>query len=89
MQNNKKNFETLVLILLSVVLLLSLAIISIASVNAETQDTVNILSSAGGTTYPTTGTYQYSDGSSQLIAASPNGGFSFLGNFHECGIQQL
>jgi len=40
--------------------------------------TVTILSSTGGSTNPTTGTYVYSDGTTITLTATPNDGFEFL-----------
>ncbi len=76
MQNTRKNFKTIALILLATGLLLSPVIST--SVKAATQDTINVLSSVGGTTDPVTGTYHNDDGSSFTITASAGTGFNFL-----------
>lgn len=77
MQNTQKNLKTLVLILLAAGLLISAVLLS-ASVKAATQDTVNIISSVGGTTDPDTGAHHYDDGSSLTLTATAGSGFTFL-----------
>ena len=47
------------------------------SVNAQSQATVNILASVGGTTDPTPGEHTYYDGTSVTFTATPDGTFVF------------
>ena len=52
--------------------------IGVASVKAQGQDTVVIFPSTGGTTDPTDGTYNYTDGTSVTLTASPTSDFEFV-----------
>ncbi len=48
------------------------------TINAQTQATVIILASLGGTTDPADGTYHYNDGTSVTFTATPDATSAFL-----------
>jgi Divergent InlB B-repeat domain len=61
-------------------LLVALFLLTLAGtigVNAQTQATVQVLSSIGGTTDPAAGTYNYNDGTSVTFTATADTGFVF------------
>ena len=74
---SNKALKIVGLALLSVALLLLATNLNIASVKAQTTDTVNILPSGGGTTTPDSGTSSYADGTSVALQANPAGGYIF------------
>jgi hypothetical protein len=58
--------------------LLLLAVIAMNTVQAQTQATVNILDTSGGTLDPVPGTYTYNDGTQVTVTATPDlAGISF------------
>ena len=68
----KKNVKIFALTLLTALLLLAILSPTMISVKAQTQGTVIILDSVGGTTDPAAGTYNYNDGTSVTFTATPN-----------------
>lgn len=50
----------------------------VATVNAQTQATVNVLTAIGGTSDPAPGTYNYDDGTGVVLTANPDAGNVFL-----------
>jgi hypothetical protein len=65
---------------LAMTFVMSLFLVAIAGtigVNGQTQATVQVLSSIGGTTDPAAGTYNYDDGTSVTFAATADPGFVF------------
>jgi hypothetical protein len=75
---NKSKFATIVLFLLISTMLLTVLSQNIF-VNAQDDEaTVVVLSSVGGTTNPTPGTYNYANGTTITLIATPNTGFEFL-----------
>ena len=77
MFNRKKNRKFLALTLLASLLLLAALYFNILSVKAQGQATVNVLASIGGTTDPTPGTYNYSDGTTVTFIATPDRDYDF------------
>jgi hypothetical protein len=75
---SNKTFQVFALILLASALLLAATNPGIQSVKAQGQDTVVIYASVGGTTNPTEGTYNYTDGTAVTITANPGIGFEFV-----------
>jgi len=66
----KKNFKIFALTLLTSLLLLSISPVMF-SVKAQTQATVTILDSIGGTTDPTADTHTYNDGTAVTLTGTP------------------
>jgi len=71
-----KNFQVFALILLTSALLLAAINPNIASVKAQTQATVTVLTSIGGTTAPS-GNTTYNDGTAVTLTATAGEGFVF------------
>ena len=69
--NTKKNVKVFALTMLTSFLLLALFSSGMTNVRAQAQGTITILDSIGGTTDPAAGTYNYADGTSVTIAATP------------------
>lgn len=72
----KKNFFVLTLIM-SLFLASSISFATI-NVNAQTQGTVTMLDSLGGTTNPSAGTQTYNDGATVTLTANTQSTFAFL-----------
>jgi hypothetical protein len=72
MMKSKKIFALTLLTSLIVLVALN------ASVNAQSQATVNILASVGGTTDPVPGTTTYNDGTSVTFSATPDSNSVFI-----------
>jgi len=72
-----KNFQVFALILLTSALLLMAMNPNIASVKAQGQATVTILTSVGGTTNPAAGTTTYNDGTVVTLTATAGTDFVF------------
>jgi len=73
-----KKIKFFALILLTSALLIATISPNIASVKAQTQATVNVVSSVGGTTDPTGSGNLYNDGATVNLAATPDDGYIFL-----------
>jgi hypothetical protein len=71
----KKNF--FVLIMIMSLLASSISFVAI-NVNAQTQGTVTMLDSLGGTTNPSAGTQTYNDGATVTLTANTQNSFAFL-----------
>jgi hypothetical protein len=65
------------LTLLSALLLMAALSTSLLMVSAQTQGTVNIMDSVGGTTDPAAGTQTYNDGTTVTFTATPAAGYAF------------
>jgi Divergent InlB B-repeat domain len=75
--NRTKNCKVVALILLSSLLVLAALNVSVLSVQAQSQATVTIISSLGGTTDPAEGTTSYTGGTAVTLTATPVDGFLF------------
>jgi List-Bact-rpt repeat protein len=76
MSKAKKNIQVFALILLTSALLIAAGSPNIASVKAQTQGTLIVFDSPGGTTSPT-GTTTYPVGTNVTLIATPDTGFLF------------
>lgn len=72
-----KSRKLFALTLLTSLLVLAALNVSVLSVNAQSQATVTVLTSIGGSTDPT-GTNSYADGTAVTLTATPGTGFTFL-----------
>ncbi len=77
MFNRKKNRKFFALTLLASLLLLAALNFNMISVKAQGQAIVNVLPTVGGTTDPTSGTYNYNDGQTVTFIATPYPGYDF------------
>jgi hypothetical protein len=72
-----KTLKIVVFALLTAALLMAVINLNFPNVKAQGQATVTILVSAGGTTSPVAGTYNYADGATVTITATNGIGFLF------------
>jgi len=72
-----KTIKSAVFIVATILLLLSLTGLAVLTVKGQSQATVTILTSIGGTTTPAAGTSTYADGSVVSLLASPDAGYTF------------
>ena len=74
-----KPLKIVVFTLLTAALLMAVINLNVPTVKAQTQDTLNMITSIGGTTDPAGGTStNYTDGTTVTITATPGLGFLFL-----------
>ena len=72
-----KPLKIVVFTLLTAALLMAVINLNVPTIKGQTQATVNILPSEGGTTDPAAGTTTYSDGTVVTITATADSGFAF------------
>ena len=77
MLNTSKTLKTVVFTLLTAALLIAVIGANTSIVKAQTTDTVEVLTTLGGSTNPAPGVYNYTDGTAVTFTATADNGFLF------------